>query len=232
MGLTFFRSWETMRQRPSLPPGRPARLLPLVITAGLLLPLAPTAAGSATPERGAVRSLAEMRAERVVLQRWDLSCGAAALATLLNYQHGDPADEREVALGLMGRAEYLADPALVRARQGFSLLDLKRFVDRRGYDGQGLGRLSLADLEARAPIMTPIVQAGYSHFVVFRGRLGDRVLLADPAFGTRTLLVEQFERAWVGHGALGRVGFVVARRDGLPAPNRLAPRPEEFPALD
>ena len=215
-----------MRQRPSNPPLRIACLL----LAGLLPACAAAAQG--VGDRGVVRSLAEMRAEHVVLQRWDLSCGAAALATLLNFQHGDPADEREVALGLMGRAEYLADPALVRARQGFSLLDLKRFVEQRGYRGVGLGRLDLADLEARAPIMTPIVQAGYSHFVVFRGRLGDRVLLADPAFGTRTLLVEQFERAWVAVGALGRVGFTVARRDGLPPPDRLTARPEEFPALD
>ena len=30
---------------------------------------------------------------------------------------------------------------------------------------------------------------------------------------------------------LGHVGFVVVRRDGLIPPNRLAPRPDEFLAL-
>ncbi len=195
--------------------------------AGLMLALAPipeARAGRAPP----VKSLVEARAERVVLQRWDLSCGAAALATLLNFQHGDPVSEREIALGLMEREEYLAQPLLVRVRQGFSLLDLKRFVDQRGYRGQGLGGLGLEDLVARAPIMVPLALNGYSHFVVFRGRLGKRVLLADPAFGTRTILVEQFERAWLPHPKLGRVGFTVARADGLPPPDRLAPRPDEF----
>lgn len=44
-----------------------------------------------------VRSLLEMRRHNVVVQEWDLSCGAAALTTVLNYQHGDPVTEREVA---------------------------------------------------------------------------------------------------------------------------------------
>jgi predicted double-glycine peptidase len=34
-------------------------------------------------------------------------CGAAALATLLNYQHGDPISEREIAKGLIQREEYI-----------------------------------------------------------------------------------------------------------------------------
>src|SRR5918992_3995986 len=93
-------------------------------------------------ERGPVKSLLEMRQNRVVVQKWDLSCGAAALATLLNYQHGDPVSEREIARGLIQREEYLEEPLLVRARQGFSLLDLKRYVDQRGYLGMGYGELA------------------------------------------------------------------------------------------
>jgi predicted double-glycine peptidase len=194
----------------------------------VLIALLPACAWARAGDRAPVRSLAEIRAQDVVLQRWDISCGAAALATLLNYQPEDPADEREVAIGLMGRDEYLAEPLLVRHHQGFSLLDLKRFVDRRGYRGEGLGQLTLADLVQRAAILVPLDQNGYSHFVVFRGRLGDRVLLADLAFGTRTMLVEQFESVWVGHGPLGRVGFTVTGADGLPPPDRLAPHPQDF----
>ena len=199
--------------------------------APLLLGLLPACATPGPPSPP-VRSLAEMRSERVVLQRWDLSCGAAALATLLEFQHGDPVTEREAALGMIGREEYLETPELVTVRQGFSLLDLKRYADRRGYRGEGLGQLELRDLEERAPVLTPIVQGGFSHFVVFRGRYRGHVLLADPAFGTRTMRVDQFERAWIRHGELGRVGFVVQRRDGLPPPDGLAPRAEEFPTFD
>lgn len=207
-------------------------MLQRLVASGLVFITASFLPGRAEAGSRLVRSLAEIRSEHVVLQRWDLSCGAAALATLLNFQHGDPVDEREIALGLIGREEYLAEPLLVRARQGFSLLDLKRFVDRRGYRGTGLAKMTLDDLVERAPIMVPIEQHGYNHFVVFRGRLGNRVLLADPAFGTRTMRVDEFERAWPDHEPFGRVGFTVARTDGLPPPNRLAPRPDEFLSLD
>ena len=178
--------------------------------------------------RGPVKSLLEMRRDRVVVQQWDLSCGAAALATLLNYQHGDPISEREIAKGLIEREEYIENPALVRFRHGFSLLDLKRYVEERGYRGIGYGQLTLEDLIEQAPVMVPINSYGYNHFVVFRGALGNRVLLADPAFGNRTMLAAKFENAWLDYPKFGRVGFVVARADGAAPPNRLAPVPADF----
>lgn len=169
----------------------------------------------------AVRSMLEMRREGVVVQQWDLSCGAAALATLLNYQHDDLVTEREIASGLIARGEYLANPQIVRYRQGFSFLDLKRYVDARGYRGAGYGRLTLEQLEALAPAITPVDFNGYRHFVIFRGVRGDRVLLADPAYGNRTMPARRFIRVWIDDAALGRVAFVVRRGDGAPAPGKL-----------
>src|SRR5215471_13803595 len=75
-----------------------------------------------------VRSVLEMRRERVMIQKWDLSCGAAALGILLRYQFGEPVTEKEIARVLMSRSEYVGHPELVQQREGFSLLDLKRFV--------------------------------------------------------------------------------------------------------
>ncbi|MCS7267840.1 MAG: C39 family peptidase [Geminicoccaceae bacterium] len=185
-------------------------------------------AGNARPP---VRSLLEIRQAGVVVQKHDISCGAAALATILTFQHGDPVSEREVALGLIDRPEYLEQPEIVRIRQGFSLLDLKRFVDARGYEGIGFGRMKLDDLVAKAPVIVPVSINDYNHFVVFRGRFGNRVLLADPAFGNVTMTVDAFERAWIDYGDIGKVGFVVERRDGPAPPGALAPRPEEFLVL-
>ena len=69
---------------------------------------------SAVAKEGAVQSLLERRNENVVRQNFDISCGAAALATILRYQHGETVTEREVALGLIDRTEYLKRPELVR----------------------------------------------------------------------------------------------------------------------
>ena len=175
-----------------------------------------------------VKSLLEMRHDRVTIQNWDLSCGAAALRTILKYEYDDPVSERDIAKALIARDSYIDNPALVRARQGFSLLDLKRYVDARGYRGIGYGKLELDHLIERAPIIIPIRINGYSHFVVFRGMRGNRILLADPAWGNRTLTLDEFEDAWLAYSEFGRVGFVVAPEDGMQPTDRLAPRPDDF----
>jgi predicted double-glycine peptidase len=191
--------------------------------------------GSATVRAGEmaspVRSLIETRHQNVVLQQWDLSCAAAALATVLRFQHGEPVTERSVALGLINREEYITNPELVRLRQGFSLLDLRRFVDGLGYQGIGLGQLEFTDLLERAPIIVPVNLQGYPHFVVFRGATSNTVLLADPAFGNITMSVRKFTNAWIKYQDINRVGFVVTKLGTLAPPGRLSARALDFVVL-
>jgi uncharacterized protein len=181
--------------------------------------------------REPVKSLLEMRRDNVVIQEWDLSCGAAALTTILNQQFGDPASEKEIAKALIARKEYIDNPKVVQVRQGFSLLDLKRVAESRGYVGTGYGKMGLDDLIERAPVLVPIMANGYNHFVIFRGRMNDRVLVADPAFGNYTMRINKFEHAWIEYPAFGKVGFVVSAHDGSTPRNGLAPKAEEFVAL-
>jgi len=178
-----------------------------------------------------VRSIIEQRDQNVVRQQWELSCAAAALATILRYQHGLAVTERSIALGLINRDEYIANPDLVRLRRGFSLLDLKRFVDALGYEGIGLGQLAFADLLERAPIIVPVLLRDYPHFVVFRGATSGRVLLADPAFGNVTMSIDKFENAWIDYRDIGRVGFVVTKSGALAPPGRLSARAMDFAVL-
>ena len=179
-----------------------------------------------------VRSLLETRREHVVIQKYDLSCGAAALDTLLRYEWGDTVTEQDVALGLIKREEYIAHPELIRTQEGFSLLDLKRYAETRGYKGIGLAQLELDDLVERAPIMVPVNALGYDHFVIFRGVMGNRVLLADPAWGNRTMTVDKFQRMWLDYGEpIGHVGFLVARADGRRPLDRLDPKLADFVTL-
>jgi predicted double-glycine peptidase len=208
------------------PVSQPDRLLMAVKTGCFFISLILSFSGFA--ETRSVKSLFEMRRENVVVQQWDLSCGAAALTTLLNYQHGDFVTEKEVANALMSRPEYIKFPGLVTIRQGFSLLDLKRYVDARGYKGMGYGQLTLDDLIKKAPIIVPVSIFGYNHFVIFRGIQGNRVLLADPAWGNRTMLVELFENIRIDFPQIGKVGFAISRLDGIEPLNRLAPNANDF----
>lgn len=185
--------------------------------------------GSVQPP-AAVKSLLEIRRQNVVIQKWDLSCGAAALTTLLKYQHGEPVTEKLVAASLMRRPEYIEHPELIQVREGFSLLDLKRDVTARGYTGIGYGRMELKDALEKAPLLVPIEVNGYNHFVVFRGASSGSVLLADPAWGNRTMPIDAFIASWINYPGFGRVGFAVQRRDGAPPPlPALTPQPEDFP---
>ena len=219
-----------------------------MVIAGAANPLIPVnsavfASGSSGPGRanpaegdGPVRSVLEMRQDGVMIQQWDLSCGAAALGTLLHDEFGEPVTEKVIANALMGRAEYVAHPQLVQLHEGFSLLDLKRYVQtyRNGslYKGEGLGQLELNDLIERAPVLVPVDALGYNHYVIFRGIIGDRVLLADPAWGNRTMTIDKFQRMWIDNGEpMGHIGFVVESATGRKLPNRMQPKPSDFVML-
>src|SRR3712207_6814212 len=82
----------TRTDRPRHPPRRRLAYGPRFTLALLaLLPfLASPPAAAEDGRRGVmqVRSLLGLRHDKVVRQRWELSCGAAALATILAYQDG------------------------------------------------------------------------------------------------------------------------------------------------
>lgn len=202
---------------------------PLRVLALLAAALLPTLQAHADAP---VRSLLEMRQANVVIQKWDISCGAAALTTLLNHHHGENLTEKEVAVALMNRPEYINHPELIRIREGFSLLDLKRYAEGRGYKGIGFGKMTLEDLLEKAPLLVPIRVKDYNHFVIFRGMRGNRVLLADPAWGNRTMLADEFVESWIDYPQMGRVGLAVVRGDGSnPPESELAPHWEDFVML-
>jgi uncharacterized protein len=140
-----------------------------------------------------VNSLYEMRWDKLTRQGWDISCGAAALSTLLTYNNNHPFSEMAITLSILKNS----DPALVRQRGGFSLFDLKRFVNAIGLQGLGYGEMTIEDLDNFAlPAILPLRIKGFDHFVIFRQHLGNRILLGDPAFGNTTFPTEKFLRMW------------------------------------
>ncbi len=179
-----------------------------------------------------VTSFLELRQRNVVVQEWDLSCGAAALATVLRYQYGINVTEKEVASELIGRQEYVDNPNLLALKQGFSLLDLKRYVDKRGMSGNGYGKMELDDLIELGIAIVPLGLDGYNHFVVFRGIVDNQVLLADPAWGNRVVTLDRFLQDWIEFGDFGRVAFSVGSEGADPELNILLPTSLDFVMLN
>jgi uncharacterized protein len=150
-----------------------------------------------------VNSMQELHFANIVRQRTDYSCGAAALATILRYGYHLDVDERTVIDGMLG----VADPSLVKQR-GFSLLDIKHYVELLGLRGRGY-RVDASRLRSlRVPVIVLMDVRGYRHFVVLKQVHDDQVELADPILGNRTLQLDAFMKAWPSH-----VLFVVIGSD-------------------
>ena len=160
------------------------------------------------------RSMKDLRDQNVVKQRFDFSCGAAALATLMRYGFGQPVSERQILDGLFDLPTE-AEKA-VRRRTGFSLLDLQRVAQVRGYNAEGfrLDRTQLPMLGG--PVIVYIEPRGYKHFAVLRGLRGDRVYLADPSRGNIRLPLSTFLDSWLQDDGKGII-FVVEPKTGLPS---------------
>jgi predicted double-glycine peptidase len=172
-----------------------SRALVLIMASALVFPalVHSQANNPSDPFSKNVRSLKDIRGEGVVRQRWDMSCGAAALSTLLTYEFKDNTPETAIVVWILHRV----DPVKVRNRGGFSLLDLKRFADARGYDAQGYTGMSIEELAAqKTGVIVPIRLKGFDHFIVVNSIVNGHVIIADPGFGNITMRVDRFQSLW------------------------------------
>lgn len=139
-----------------------------------------------------VKSLVEMRYKNVVRQAHDLSCGAAALATLMKYFYAEKTDEKKIIDAIF---EY-GDKKKIQ-KDGFSMLELKRYGQKQGYAVRGFRVTNPQKLSTlKIPAITLINTRGYNHFVVIKGVKNGQVYIADPAFGNSSRPIDSFIESW------------------------------------
>ena len=149
-----------------------------------------------------VTSIRQSRLAGTVLQQYDFSCGSAAVATLLTHHYGLAVSETTVFEAMFRQG----DQQKIR-REGFSLLDMKRFLKSQGFEADGFEQPLDKLLEARVPAIVLVNENGYRHFVVVKGLRDGRVLVGDPANGTRAMPRSGFDAIWQG-----RLLFVIHNR--------------------
>ncbi|WP_417545346.1 C39 family peptidase [Marinobacter sp.] len=180
-----------------------AALAPVMATAGAVNISSPFGAFNLH-----TKSLQEMRWDSVIQQKYDFSCGSAAVATLLTYHYNMPTDEEDVFQAMIkvgNRAKIQAD--------GFSMLDMKRYLDNRGFRSDGF-KMSLDRLiKIGMPGITLINTQGYLHFVVVKGVDENHVLVADPAVGSVVVPRAHFESIWNGSILGARSHVNIAREN-------------------
>lgn len=183
---------------------RPLVALPLLLLAGLAeaayLPFAALPGGNLAYKE--VQSIRERRFADLVEQKTDFSCGAAALATILEKAYNAPLDEQTVIQGMLS----YADAEQVR-KQGFSMLDMKRYVEGMGMRARGY-RIQADQLEQlKIPVIVLMDIRGYKHFVVLQRTQDNWVYIGDPALGHKRYTRDDFNKGWngivfaiIGHG--------------------------------
>lgn len=182
--------------------GAPARTGALAAAAAAILALALPAAAGAEVRLGReaigdyrvkVMSWWEIPFRTVVRQRYDFSCGSAAVATLLTHHYGRRTGESQ-PFAEMWRA---GDQAVIR-ENGFSMFDMKRYLDGLGYRAEGFRVTTEQLAQGGRPGIVLIDLNGFKHFVVVKGIRGNRILLGDPMLGLTEYSLADFQRMWNG----------------------------------
>jgi len=140
-----------------------------------------------------VESIRERRFSDLVEQKTDFSCGAAAMATILNQAYGWQMTEEDVIMGMLAQA----DVEQVRT-QGFSMLDMKNYAESLGMRARGY-RIESSQLDnVSIPVIVLIEIRGYKHFVVMQRSVDGSVYVGDPVLGHQKLTLEEFSKGWNG----------------------------------
>jgi uncharacterized protein len=140
-----------------------------------------------------VMSWADIPFRTVVRQQFDFSCGSAAVATLLTHQWGIKTSESEPfkAMWLKG------DQAAIKTK-GFSMLDMKHYLETRGMKAVGY-RYTVADIaKTQIPGIALIDLKGFKHFVVVKGVASGKVLVGDSILGLTEYPADTFTKMWNG----------------------------------
>lgn len=139
------------------------------------------------------KTLRDYRYRDVVIQQRDFSCGSAALATMLRYHYGRKVNETTVL-----QAMYATGDQEKIRKEGFSLLDMKKYLKSIGLKSEGY-KISLDKLaNVGIPAIALLNIDGYLHFVLVRGISSAKVLVADPALGMKTYSRDKFKEMWNG----------------------------------
>jgi uncharacterized protein len=168
-----------------------AGLAPITVpaTADAQVRLGPEATGANYSVQ--VMSWADIPFRTVVRQRYDFSCGSAAVATLLTYHYGRPTSEQQPFAYM-----WKAGDQKVISKAGFSMYDMKLYLESVGLKSEGY-RMNVDGLrKSGRPAIVLLDLNGYKHFVVVKGVQGNKILVGDPIRGLSQYDAKDFEKSW------------------------------------
>lgn len=119
----------------------------------------------------------------VILQQSEMDCGAASLAMICSYY------------GINLNINRLRDLANV-TRDGATLYSLAEAAETLGFLAKGLR----TDFQRLAQVELPAIAHWEGiHYIVIYRVTKDHVLVADPGFGLKKYIKEEFQKGWTGN---------------------------------
>ena len=120
----------------------------------------------------------------------------------------------------IGSVESWTDRIALVQERGFSLLDIKRYVESLGMRGRGY-RINEDRLRSlRVPGLVLMDVRGFRHFVVLKQVIGERVELADPILGNRNIPLSEFIQGWPSRAVFVVIGSDFDRNTVLLQPSK------------
>jgi len=161
-----------------------------------------------------VASWEDLKKQNVIMQEFEYSCGAASLATLMQYYFDDSVTEKSLMEDI--NTLFTENELKVIEQAGLSFLELEKIAESKGYDTASVS-LEVAALKSlKGPVLVFVKPDGYPHFAIFRGIVNNKVYLADPSRGNIKMSISDFLKEWGGETlVLGKEGF------GLPQEHNL-----------
>jgi len=186
----------------------------VIVAVLMLIVSAPSYSLNILPSRGQysvpVKSYKEIVFGKVIRQKYDFSCGSAAVASLLSFHYNMPSKEQDIFKVMFEKGNQ----ELIK-QKGFSLLDMKMYLRSVGLKAEGF-KLPLEKIrELGVPGITLVNFDGYMHFVVIKGMNDGFVIVGDPSRGTIKMKIASFKEHYTGIVLLvrnqvdiGRSGFI------------------------
>ncbi len=143
-----------------------------------------------------VWSYKEIKERRIVMQKYDYSCGAAVLATIVKYYWGDKHVGETTFLDLLPKLKLTEEELKDRIENGLTLTDLRDLANLAGYQGT-MAKVTFRELtQGKVPVIVGVTVRKHEHFVVFKGADDEFVYLADPIRGNVKTRICVFLDEW------------------------------------
>lgn len=153
-----------------------------------------------------VKSLQELRNQRVVRQTYEESCGASSVATLINLIDNQKLSELDL-LQTMSEKELYTDMV--------SFADLEEAVKKKGFETNSF-RIDRQNLDKllNIPLLVKIEDdPRFPHFVVIINHKGSFIQVFDPSYGEYISSKREFYSVWYKNNKGGYALVVLPKKE-------------------